>query len=240
MQRQRTRGPVLAGGRYLEAGAQQRTQRTAHLHQHAVVAGADEALVKAQVGRDVVAAEFDGALHAREGVFHLGNVFGGGALGGQRHRGGLDHAAQVLQVAQELGRQARLRLPDDDVGVEPVPLVGRLHARAHLRAAGHEALGDQRLDRFAHHGPAHAELFAQERLRRNRRAGRIAARDDVAADAVDRVAVNVLDHACLWVCGSGGVRCLFACPYRGRIQAAPACAGHSKTLNARQLVTLII
>ena len=69
------------------------------------MAGAQQTLVEAQVVRHVVSAVLDGSLHAGVGGLDLGDVLRRGALGGQAHASGLDHAAQLLQVAQELARQ---------------------------------------------------------------------------------------------------------------------------------------
>jgi hypothetical protein len=194
VQRQRLRRPVFLGGGQLEAGPQQRTERLAHLHQHPVVAGAQQALVEAQVVRHVVAAVLDGVFHAGEGGFDFSEIVDRGALGGDAHRRRFHHPAQLLQVAQELVRQPDPRVPVDDRLVEPVPLIGRQHARAHLRPGAEQALGDQRLDGFAHHGAAHAEFIAQQRLGRERAARGVAAGDDGFAQQVEGVSGNVLDR----------------------------------------------
>ena len=194
VQRQRAGRAVFAGGGNLETGAQQRAQRPAHLHQHAVVAGADQALVKAQVGRDVVAPKLDGVFHARIGLLHIGNVGRQRTQRGKTHGSGLDHAAQVLQILQKIHRQTSLGLPDDHVGIEPVPLVFRLHPGAHLGAGGQQALGHQRLDRLADHRAADTQFLAQQRLGRDRLAHGIVATDDGFAEVIHRVPVYVFNH----------------------------------------------
>jgi hypothetical protein len=150
-------------------------------------------LVEAQIARAVVAALLHCLFHACVGGLDLGDVARRGALGGHAHGGRLDDAAQLLQIAQELARQSDLGLPGDHVGVEPVPLVVPEHARPELRTGDEQTLGDERLDRLAHHGAADAELLAEQRLGRQRRARCKAAGDDRLAEQVERMAVDVLD-----------------------------------------------
>jgi hypothetical protein len=160
------KGPSLRAGGNLEAGAQQRTERLAHLHQHAVAAGTQQALVEAQVVGDIVAPFFHRMLHAGERGLDVGDVLRGGTFGRQPHGRRLDHAAQVLQVTQELGGEPGLGLPGHDVRVKPVPVLLGQHPGAHLGAGADHALGHQRLDGLAHHRPAHAQFLAQQGLGR--------------------------------------------------------------------------
>src|SRR6185369_2349066 len=111
------------------------------------------------------------------------------------HGRGLEHASQLLQVAHELARQARFRFPEDDVRVEPVPLLLGQHAGADLRAGRNQPFGDQRLHGFPDHRAADPELLAQPGLGRNGRTGRIASGNNGLAEMVDRVAVDVF-HRC--------------------------------------------
>ena len=87
------------------------------------MAGAQQALVEEQVVAHVVAAVVDSVLHAGVGGLEFADVLRGGALSSQAHRSGLDQAAQLLQVTQEIARQPGLGLPSHHIGVEPVPLL---------------------------------------------------------------------------------------------------------------------
>jgi DNA-binding transcriptional MocR family regulator len=100
MQLKRGTRAARAAGRDFKTGAQQGAQHLAHLLQHAVAAGAQQALVKAQVKCHVIATALYSTLHACVGTFNLCYVFGRRAFSRQAHGGGLHHTAQVLQVSQ--------------------------------------------------------------------------------------------------------------------------------------------
>ena len=192
VQRQGMHRALGAGGGDLEARAQQRAERLAHLHQHAVVGGPQQPLVEAQVVADVVAPALDGFAHAGIGRLEPGKVLRVGALRREPHRRWLDDAAQLLQVAQEVARQPGGALPGDELGVEPVPVVGRQHPGAELRPGDEHALGHERLHGLAHHRAAHPQRGPQRRLGRQGRARRMAAGGDRQTQGVQGVGQGVL------------------------------------------------
>jgi hypothetical protein len=135
----------------------------------------------------------DGFFHAGIRFLDLGDVLRGSALGREPNVRRLDHTMQFLQFAKEFACQSRLGAPDHHVRVEPIPLVRLQHACAQLRTRDDQPLGGERLDHFADHRAAHAKLLAQRPFGRDRRAGRVAPRDDLLAQQIQCVAVDVLD-----------------------------------------------
>src|SRR5436305_350526 len=89
------------------SGSSKAAARRAHLHDHAVAACTQQALVEAQVVRDVVAALLDRMPHAFVRVLDLADVPCGCPLRRKAYGGGLEHTPQVLQVAQEFAREPR-------------------------------------------------------------------------------------------------------------------------------------
>ena len=194
VQGQRLGRTALFTGGQLKTGAQQRAERLAHLHQHAVVRSPQQALVEPQIEGHVVTALGHGAFHAGVGLFNAGNVFWRGTQRGQLDGSGLHHAAQILQVPDEFWGQTCNGLPGNDVGIEPVPLVRRQHAGAHFGAGHDQAFGHQGLDGLSHHGAAHAQFLAQHRLGRNASAQSVTAGNNGLPQKINGVAVDVLDH----------------------------------------------
>jgi len=117
------------------------------------------------------------------------------ALGRHADRGGLDHATQFLQVAQEFACQSGLGLPHDHVGIEPIPCILGQHAGADLGPGRHQPFGHQRFDRLTDHRAADAQLLAELGLGRHGTTGCVTPGDAGFTEVIHRVAVHVL-HRC--------------------------------------------
>jgi hypothetical protein len=176
--------------RNAKAGEQSRADHAAHLRQQLVVRGGQHGAVEAQVGVDGRRAFVLGGLHVGIGLRDRLDLARGRALGGQRGGRGLDHAPQLEHLLEELPARHRGIAPAQNVEVEQVPVRGLQYASAGARARVHQPFGRKRLQRFAHHGAARAQVATQLALGK-RLAGLQRAAHDAAAELLDHLAEQI-------------------------------------------------
>jgi hypothetical protein len=150
--------------------------------------------MKADVGADQIAGP----------VLAVGHVIVGGPDLGDRLRrsqarcpcggGGLDDLAQIEQVHQEFLGRPRIEMPMQDVRIEHVPVGSGAHARAHVLARRDQALGGEHAIGFAQGRARYRQMLAQIDLVRELIAGLVEAADDLPAELVREIFVDVAER----------------------------------------------
>ena len=176
----------------LEGRQQRGVDEAAEGTEEMIAGGFEDRQMEAKVGGDQIAVAVLEALHVGVGGGDAVESWRPPARRRESCRGRLDDLAQDIEVGDQILGGHRLQVPGEHLGIEHVPVGLRAHPRAHLGARQDEALGGEHAIGLAQRRARHRETREHLDLGRQQGPRRIGAADDLAAEVVGEIGVDVV------------------------------------------------